>query len=460
MRRKLSGTGWAQPQRRRRAIVIVALVAFTTLTFGASTAWGSFPSSPTLDNFTLDASLNPNWTTPALGDNEMQLDPALHDLVGTGGTWAAARWMASFSNPVEAWATIYSGGVNDAVLYGDVAGGGSGAAHPTGGYFADFGGSASVGSPSEVSIWRINGVNNETKLTVVPAPYSNLQAGDQIGLSINKGVIIAWYRPSGRSWSAVVSTVDSTYTNGRIAIEAIPGDAYGFSVFGGGTPSAPVRSKHTTTSIAASASSLTIRQHVTYTATVAPTPRVPRGTVAFLDRGRPIPGCIAKTINGKGKATCSVTYNAPATHAVRALYTGSLNGAFAGSRATLPAIVRVTALPEPSLRVGRSRLILTIACPPKSKGCGISSTISVALPGVTGVITIGKFAATLTAGKSKQVTVALDGRTQAKLRLYIGRHHLAHLGIAVHLVLVEGNGTREHGTFTYTISSGRVLAQL
>ena len=349
MRTMRSRRGVNQQQRCRRASVILALVTFATLALGATPAWGAFPSSPTLDNFTLDTSLNPGWTTPALGENPMQLSPALHDLTGTGGTWAAAQWNASFSNPVEVWATIDRAGANDAVLYGDVIGGGSGAAHASGGYFVDFGGSVSGASSREVSIWRINNANSETKLTLVRAPYAELQPDDQIGISINRGVIIAWYRHAGRSWRALVSTVDSRYTNGGIAIEDIPGPAYGFSVFGGGTPSAPVRSRRTTSSITASASHVAIRRWVTYTTTVVPTPRVARGTVAFFDGGRAIPSCIAQTINRRGHATCSVTYRARGTHAVRALYSGSPTGAFAGSWDTRDAAVRVTG-PRPSGR--------------------------------------------------------------------------------------------------------------
>ena len=180
------------------------------LALGASAAFASFPSSPTLDNFAADTSLNPAWSTPALGESPMQLDTTSHELTGSVSpvtAWSGALWRnpptyAAFSNPVEVWATIHRAGTNDAVLYADVAGGASGTTHPTGGYFVDFGGRTSIGSPSSVSIWRIVGPNRAINLTYVGSPYTSLGAEDQIGMSIRRGVIIAWYKPSGGSWSA------------------------------------------------------------------------------------------------------------------------------------------------------------------------------------------------------------------------------------------------------------------
>ena len=55
------------------------------------------------------------------------------------------------------------------------------------------------------------------------------------------------------------------------------------------------------------------------------------GTISFADNGVAIPNCGAQPVDGNGKATCTVTYPAIGTHVVTALYTGSSDGAFAGS---------------------------------------------------------------------------------------------------------------------------------
>ncbi len=331
--------------RRRRLlwIALATLLALSAAATQATAAFASFPSSPALDNFAFDQSLSPNWITPALGEGPMYLDlqATPHEFTGTNGMFAAALWSAAYANPVEAWTTVARSGTGDASLYVDVAGGTSGSAHPTGGYFADFGGAASRGSRSQVSIWRVDGVDDERRLTFASSPYTQLQPGDQIGISNNGGVIIAWYKPAEGSWRAVVSVVDSRYTSGRIALEDLPGGDYGFSAFGGGTPSAPVASTRTTTAIASSGAVAKVGQQVTYTAIVKPTPSLPGGTVAFLDGGVVIPGCGAQPINASGKVICTTTYGAFGMHVVNALYTGSPNGAFAGSTNTPPAVVRV-----------------------------------------------------------------------------------------------------------------------
>ena len=324
------------------AIVLVGLTTFGTLGFGAAVASASFPNTNQLDDFATDSSLSGSWITPALGEGLMRLNlPTAHELTGVDGTWDGALWNTSFAAPVEVWATINRAGSQDANLYADVSGGASGTMHPTSAYFADFGGTNSGGSTGEVSLFRVNGSkNNETKLTFVASPYTNLQPGDAIGLSIaSNGVLIAWYKPVGGAWSAVVSWRDVTYSTGKIAIEAIPGVSYGFSNFGGGTPSTPVASALTTTSIGSSASRFTVGQRVTYTATVGPVPD--GGTVSFVDNLVPIPGCGAQPVNA-GKATCPVSYTAPGSHSVSARYTGSPDGAFAGSANTKNAAVVVT----------------------------------------------------------------------------------------------------------------------
>jgi hypothetical protein len=327
--------------RRYVRIALVALIAFASAAIQANAALASFPSSRELDNFAAEPSPSADWITPALGEGAMSLDVTAHQFTGTNGAFDAALWNANYGRSVEAWATIARSGTGDASLYADVAGGTSASGRVTRGYFADFGGTASAGSRSEVSIWRIDGVKTETRLTLTSSPYVQLQPGDQIGLSNNRGAIIAWYKPARGSWRAIVSTTDSRYTRGRIGLEAIPGADYGFSAFGGGTPFAPVRSRRTAVAVSSSRAIVTAGQRVTYTATVRPGPSTSAGRVAFLDGYDVIPGCAARPIKAGGRATCTVRYHAAGEHAVNVLYTGSPNGALMGSTGTRAAVVRV-----------------------------------------------------------------------------------------------------------------------
>ena len=338
-------SGWV-----RTTGVLLTLTAFGVLATGNGRASAApvFPTTPMLDNFATDTGLSAHLTTPALGEGMVRLDSANHELTGVdSNNWDAAIWNPPFTSPVEAWATIKRAGINDAALYANVIGGDSGTVHDSSGYFVDFGGTASGGSPSAVSLWRIDGPETEVELTSAPSPSAELHAGDEIGLSDSAtGVLVAWYKPSGGSWSAVVSAQDSTYTSGNIALEAIPGTDYGFSNFGGGSPAMPVQSAiTTTTSIAASAAGVTAGQPVSYTATVSPAPD--GGTVSFADNGVAIPDCGARPVNGSGTATCTVTYTTAGKHVVTAVYTGSSDGKFAGSTNGPDAIVVVTAPTAP-----------------------------------------------------------------------------------------------------------------
>ena len=548
--------------------VVLALIAFAALAFGSAEASAAptFPTSPLLDNFTTDTSLvaSPtSWTTPALDGGTMGVVPVAgsdaHELTGTGtgsGSWDAAIWNPPFTSPVEVWATINRAGTNDATLVANVTGGASGTTRPSSGYFVDFGGTASGGSTSEVSLWRIDGP--EVKLTSIRSPYVNLNSGDEIGLSVSStGVLIAWYRPSGGSWSAVVSWRDLTYGSGNIAVEAIPGAAYGFSNFGGGTPATPIQTAVTATSIAASAAGVTPGQQVTYTATVSPAPS--GGTISFADNGVAIPDCGAQVVNASGKATCKVTYTALGTHVVTALYTGSPDGEFAGSTNGPDAIVRViastsgklvatntrlslssatpatrtavrytasvspapdggtvsftdgdgnirgctsqpvttgsstckvtfaaagihqiraaysgdahfggsdsasaqvTVSKRPSLHVAKQSLIVTSLCPKQSGGCRLTSTIAVTPQGVKKAINLKRLSTKLKAGKTGRFTFGLSARTRAALRSDLRQHHSDRLGVTVHIVVRDGNGSNGTQTFSFTLSGARARSLL
>lgn len=456
--RSVSGRLW----RSRLSLVVAVLVA-GTLGLAASAAYASFPSSALLDNFTADTALSPSWTTPALGEGPMTVSAAGHDLEGLPGNWDAAIWnAASFRAPVEVWAAITRAGTNDACLYADVIGGGSAIVHPPSGYFVDFGGTSSHGSPRSVSLWRIDGPVDEVRLTFVGSPYTNLRPGDEIGLSIGtNGALIAWYKPVGGSWRAVVSWHDHKYKSGQIAIEAIPGAFYGFGNFGGGNPRTPVVSRITRTSIGSSARQIRAGQHVAYTAKISPVPR--RGTVSFADDGVTIPGCDARPINRGGKATCVVTYSSRGSHRVGARYSGSPNGAFAGSADISDVIVlvsRATTISRPGLGVGSRRLIVTISCPSHTGGCRIASRIAISLPGVQPRITLMGPSARIRGGRSGQFAFVLRGKAQAELGSYLLRHRHAHLDVTVYLAIRYGDGSVGRQSFSYTVRGARELALL
>ena len=184
-----------------------------------------------------------------------------------------------------------------------------------------------------------------------------------------------------------MSWQDQTYSSGKIAIEAIPGAAYGFSNFGGGTPATPVASAVTTTSIGASAAGVNAGQQVTYSATVNPAPG--GGTIAFADGGVAIPGCGAQPVNANGKATCTVTYTAIGTHVVTALYTGSPDGEFVGSTNGPDAIVRVFSPTSAKLVATNTNLSLSSATPATHTAVRFTATVNPAPDGGTVSFTDG-----------------------------------------------------------------------
>ena len=468
----LMSTRWASKAHWGAAIAMVTVLTLFTPAFGDTAALASFPSSPRLDTFRTDDLLNPSWTTPALGENGMYLDGTAHEFTGSvtpGNAWAAALWNNSptheaFSTNVEAWATISRASRGDAFLYADVAGGASGATHAWGGYFAQFADPHLPSSPAEVSIHRIDTMSTESKLAFVSSPYRALRAGDRIGLSFNHGVIIAWYKPRGGAWTAAVSTVDHTYTTGGIAIEEIPGTAYGFSEFGGGTPSRPVNSTMTATSMAASTPSSVVGQQVTYTATVTPTPTTARrGTVAFSDGTGESPRCGRQPLNASGKATCVVTYNRLGTHNVAGLYTGSPNGAFAGSTNNRDATISVVPVLSklPGLRVQSRHLIATVACPRGSGRCVVvDAAVAIVAKDDRLAVIRKKHSRIVNAGHATQLMFAVTGTAHSKLRSYIHRHRHPVVSVTLHLVVRDAAGTSGTFAFPYTISSPSALAQL
>jgi Bacterial Ig-like domain (group 3) len=445
----------------RVARVVVAVVIGVGA-FGAGTASAAsrFPSAPMLDDFTADAALSTtNWATPALGEGVMALDPVGHQLTGVDfGTWDAALWKrTAFAGPVEVWATLNRAGQNDANLYADVAGGGSGSVHPNGGYFADFGGPNSTGSPGQVSLWRINGPQKETLLFSVNAPYVNLTPGDEIGLSVSKkGVLVAWYKPVTGSWSAVLSWRDVTYSRGSIAIEAIPGTAYGFRNFGGGTTKKPVISALTRTTVNASAATATVGRKVTYTARITPSPRA--GTVSFLDGTSPIPDCSAQPVRAGGKATCTVEGEPPGKQTISARYSGSPDAAFAGSGSTKA--VSVLWLARPTWSLAKRRLLVTVPSPPGLQGASVAASAVMTLRGAGARFSVRTTPERFPAGETRTLSLVLTRHDFAGLRAYVRHHHNARINVTVTVVVRAKKGVTGRLRFTFRIDTTRDLSRL
>ena len=397
--------------------------------------------------------------------------PELTGTEAVASPWAGAVWgnrpgNGALSNPVEVWATIHRGGTGAALLYADLAGVGSGLTHPTGGYFAEFAAStrtSAVGTvlAGMVSIWRIDASNRETRLTFVRSPYDDLQVGDSIGLSITRRVVIAWYKPKAGSWRAAVSTVDRTYTAGSIGIEDIPGPSYGFGAFGGGASAAPTKSAATTTSITASATSVSTGQRVTYTASVTPRPRARRGQVVFVDGGAVVPGCDGRPLSADGRARCTVVYTSAGRHLVDALYSGSTDGALAGSANGPAAVVRVALNepPQPGLRAVKRRLMLSVRCPRRSAPCTATASAALGLSGGAGRIGLGTQSAHVKAGRTGTLAFTLAPRAVASVQSYLRTHRTVNVRLTVHLTVRDRRNTSGRLTFVYSLSR-RELSQL
>ena len=217
----------------------------------------------------------------------------------------------------------------------------------------------------------------------------------------------------------------------------------------------------TATSIAASTPSSVVGQQVTYTATVTPTPTTARrGTVAFSDGT--VDGTL-QPLNASGKATCIMTYNRLGTHNVAGLYTGSPNGAFAGSINNRDATISVVPVLSklPGLRVQSRHLIATVACPRGSGRCVVvDAAVAIVAKDDRLAAIRKKHSKIVNAGHATQLMFAVTGTAHSKLRSYIHRHRHPVVSVTLHLVVRDAAGTSGTFVFPYTISSPSALAQL
>ena len=167
-------------------------------------------------------------------------------------------------------------------------------------------------------------------------------------------------------------------------------------------------------------------------------------------------------ITRRGRTKCTVTYNAAGPHTVGVLYSGSLDGAFAGATDIQDATVVVTqiAFARPVVRVGSRSFIVTVTCPLHSGGCRVISNITITLAGTKGAITSRRLSARLRAGRARPMSFALSNPAVARLRSYLRRPRRPSLGVTVRLVISEANGATGRRTFSYRIRSARSLARL
>ena len=72
-------------------------------------------------------------------------------------------------------------------------------------------------------------------------------------------------------------------------------------------------------------------------------PRLPGGSIEFLDGGQPIGTCASQSLSNL-TATCTVSYKSPGTHTISALYTGDAN--FTGSTSSTSGVQIVKGAPK------------------------------------------------------------------------------------------------------------------
>ena len=199
--------------------VLLALIAFAALAFGSAEASAAptFPTSPLLDNFTTDTSLvaSPtSWTTPALdggtmgvvpvaGSDDSRVDRHRHlRLLGRGDLEPAVHISGrSLGDDQSRWhQRCHARCQRDRrSLWHD---------SPLERLFRRLRRDG-FGRIDQRSIPLADRLARSQATRLHGHRTQNLNSGDEIGLSVSStGVLIAWYRPSGGSWSAVVSWRD------------------------------------------------------------------------------------------------------------------------------------------------------------------------------------------------------------------------------------------------------------
>jgi hypothetical protein len=179
-------------------------------------------------------------------------------------------------------------------------------------------------------------------------------------------------------------------------------------------PSTPGRAR-TSTTLTSIPKSVVTGQRVTYTATVTSTPD--HGTVIFRDNGKTMRGCKAVAVV-HGRARCRTTYDNAGSHRIQAAYSGDAK--FAGSRSSVRTErVRFSAALDGSPSVSRRGINVGLRCASRSGGCRIKLTLTTRA-GHGRTIVLGTAAIVITAGGTKDITIALNPTGAELLEDYPG----------------------------------------
>lgn len=235
----------------------------------------------------------------------------------------------------------------------------------------------------------------------------------------------------------------------------------------------------TSVTVAASSSTLTVGQSVTYTAQVASPDTgavVPTGTVSFADGGVTIASCESQPVSASGVATCTVT-PASGSHAVSASYGGDANFSGSASSAVTVSIAPAPGTPtvEPPIdsapatgtpTVGQPKSSGTTLSVPVSCTGGTSCTVTLTLTvtetlkganviAVTAakhkikrkLVTVGRVTVTIAAGHAKTVKMSLN----ATGRKLLTKEHT----LPLKLTVAQGKLTVTTTTLTVKAETGR-----
>lgn len=142
--------------------------------------------------------------------------------------------------------------------------------------------------------------------------------------------------PVAPSGASVLVTCQTWFAATAAQLTAVFSPSAGVTVASSASPTLSlVISPDSTSTALRVSSSVGVRASTTYTATVASTlgrlgTLQPTGTVEFFDGGEPITSCSGQPLTN-GRATCTVSYDAPGSHSITAQYSGDAN--FHGSSA-------------------------------------------------------------------------------------------------------------------------------
>jgi RHS repeat-associated protein len=210
------------------AVQVNYTVPTPTPTATPTSAGGTFPSTGILDNFNrADGALGSNWTGPVWpSDSPDQI--ISQRMAPPGSGWGDDYWSAQqFGADQEVYYTLAAlGNGNSSEPLVRVQNSGTGSLRAYGLYVDDAG--------DTLQIFR---VENTSETPIGAAASVTIGAGDQIGLRAVGTTISAWHRPSGGSWTQVVSVTDSTVTGPGYVGIALDSGSVRIDDFGGGTVS-------------------------------------------------------------------------------------------------------------------------------------------------------------------------------------------------------------------------------